>query len=141
MSRRDTILKAWNGAWGDGDLAAFEQLLAPGYVRRSKSGSEDYASLRKTIEAMHTAFPDSSTEILEIVEDGTKVAVHWQTTGTHTGTFMGVPPTNRTVTVSGASFLRHRDGRITEESVVWDPRELLSSMNIWHLGNQVGAAR
>jgi steroid delta-isomerase-like uncharacterized protein len=134
MSRRDTILKAWNGAWGDGDLAAFEQLLAPGYVRRSKSGSEDYASLRKTIEAMHTAFPDSSTEILEIVEDGTKVAVHWQTTGTHTGEFMDVPATGRSIAVTGASFLRFDGDRLAEEWVVWDPRELLSALGIWHLG-------
>jgi steroid delta-isomerase-like uncharacterized protein len=135
MSRRDTILKAWNGAWGDGDLAAFEQLLAPGYVRRSKSGSEDYASLRKTIEAMHTAFPDSSTEILEIVEDGTKVAVHWQTTGTHTGEFMDVPATGRSIAVTGASFLRFDGDRLAEEWVVWDPRELLSALGIWHLGS------
>jgi steroid delta-isomerase-like uncharacterized protein len=134
MSRRDTILKAWNGAWGDGDVAAFEQLLAPGYVRRSKSGSEDYASLRKTIEAMHTAFPDSSTEILEIVEDGTKVAVHWQTTGTHTGEFMDVPATGRSIAVTGASFLRFDGDRLAEEWVVWDPRELLSALGIWHLG-------
>jgi steroid delta-isomerase-like uncharacterized protein len=134
MSRRDTILKAWNGAWGDGDLAAFEQLLAPGYVRRSKSGSEDYASLRKTIEAMHTAFPDSSTEILEIVEDGTKVAVHWQTTGTHTGEFMDVPATGRSIAVTGASFLRFDGDKLAEEWVVWDPRELLSALGIWHLG-------
>jgi steroid delta-isomerase-like uncharacterized protein len=135
MSRRDTILKAWNGAWGDGDVAAFEQLLAPGYVRRSKSGSEDYASLRKTIEAMHTAFPDSSTEILEIVEDGTKVAVHWQTTGTHTGEFMDVPATGRSIAVTGASFLRFDGDRLAEEWVVWDPRELLSALGIWHLGS------
>jgi steroid delta-isomerase-like uncharacterized protein len=134
MSRRDTILKAWNGAWGDGDVAAFEQLLAPGYVRRSKSGSEDYASLRKTIEAMHTAFPDSSTEILEIVEDGTKVAVHWQTTGTHTGEFMDVPATGRSIAVTGASFLRFDGDKLAEEWVVWDPRELLSALGIWHLG-------
>jgi steroid delta-isomerase-like uncharacterized protein len=134
MSRRDTILKAWNGAWGDGDVAAFEQLLAPGYVRRSKSGSEDYASLRKTIEAMHTAFPDSSTEILEIVEDGTKVAVHWQTTGTHTGEFMDVPATGRNIAVTGASFLRFDGDKLAEEWVVWDPRELLSALGIWHLG-------
>ncbi|WP_353710563.1 ester cyclase [Arthrobacter sp. K5] len=134
MSRRDTILKAWNGAWGDGDLAAFEQLLAPGYVRRSKSGTEDYASLRKTIEAMHTAFPDSSTEILEIVEDGTKVAVHWQTTGTHTGEFMDVPATGRSIAVTGASFLRFDGDKLAEEWVVWDPRELLSALGIWHLG-------
>jgi steroid delta-isomerase-like uncharacterized protein len=134
MSRRDTILEAWNGAWGDGDLAAFEQLLAPGYVRRSKSGTEDYASLRKTIEAMHTAFPDSSTEILEIVEDGTKVAVHWQTTGTHTGEFMDVPATGRSIAVTGASFLRFDGDKLAEEWVVWDPRELLSALGIWHLG-------
>jgi steroid delta-isomerase-like uncharacterized protein len=134
MSRRDTILNAWNGAWGDGDLAAFEQLLAPDYVRRSKSGSEDYASLSKTIEAMHTAFPDSSTDILEIVEDGTKVAVHWQTTGTHLGEFMDVPPTGRSITVTGASFLRFDSDKLAEEYVVWDPRELLSALGIWHLG-------
>lgn len=134
MSRRDTILTAWNGAWGDGDLAAFEQLLAPDYVRRSKSGSEDYASLSKTIEAMHTAFPDSSTDILEIVEDGTKVAVHWQTTGTHLGEFMDVPPTGRSITVTGASFLRFDSDKLAEEYVVWDPRELLSALGIWHLG-------
>ena len=134
MSRRDTILKAWNGAWGDGDFTAFEQLLAPGYVRRSKSGSEDYAALRKTIESMHTAFPDSRTEILEIIEDGPKVAVHWQTTGTHTGEFMDVPATGRSIAVTGASFLRFDGDELAEEWVVWDPRELLSALGIWHLG-------
>ena len=134
MSRRDTILKAWNGAWGDGDLAAFEQLLAPGYVRRSKSGSEDYTALRKTIEAMNTAFPDSRTEILHIVEDGSKVAIHWRTEGTHQGEFMDVPATGRSVTVTGASFLRFDNDKLAEEWVVWDPRDLLSALGIWHLG-------
>ncbi|MGO4236105.1 ester cyclase [Pseudarthrobacter sp. YAF2] len=134
MTRSEAILKAWNGAWGDGDLAAFEKLLAPDYVRRSKSGSEDYASLRKTIEAMHTAFPDSSTEILDIVEDGTKVAVHWKTTGTHQGEFMDVPATGRSVNVTGASFLRFENDKLAEEWVIWDPRELLSALGIWHLG-------
>jgi steroid delta-isomerase-like uncharacterized protein len=134
-TRRETILKAWNGAWGNGDLAAFEQILAPGYVRKSKSGSEDYASLQKTIEAMHTAFPDSTTEIQEIIEDGTKVAVHWQTTGTHEGSFMDVPATGRRVTVTGASFLRFEEEKLAEEWVVWDPRDLLSALGIWHLGS------
>jgi steroid delta-isomerase-like uncharacterized protein len=134
MTRSEAILKAWNGAWGDGDLAAFEILLAPDYVRRSKSGSEDYTSLRKTIEAMHTAFPDSRTEILDIVEDGNKVAIHWQTTGTHQGEFMDVPATGRSVNVTGASFLRFENDKLAEEWVIWDPRELLSALGIWHLG-------
>ena len=134
MTRHESILKAWNGAWGDGDLAAFEGLLAPDYVRRSKSGSEDYTALRKTIEAMHTAFPDSQTEILHIVEDGNKVAIHWQTNGTHQGEFMDVPATGRSVSVTGASFLRFDGDKLAEEWVIWDPRELLSAVGIWHLG-------
>ena len=133
-TRQETILKAWNGAWGDGDVAAFERILAPGYVRRSKSGSEDYASLQKTIEAMQKAFPDSVVEILQIVEDGDRVAIHWQTSATHQGTFMDVPATGRSVTVSGASFLRFEDEKLAEEWVIWDPRELLSALGIWHLG-------
>lgn len=133
-TRQETILKAWNGAWGDGDLAAFERILAPGYIRRSKSGSEDYASLQKTIEAMQKAFPDSVVEILQIVEDGDRVAIHWQTRATHQGTFMDVPATGRSVTVSGASFLRFEDEKLAEEWVIWDPRELLSALGIWHLG-------
>jgi len=134
-TRRETILHAWNQAWGNGDLSAFEQLLAPGYVRRSKTGSEDYASLRKTIEATHEAFPDTTTEILHIIEDGDTAAIHWQTQGTHQGEFMEVPATGRSITVTGASFLRFEDGKLAEEWVVWDPRELLSALGIWHLGS------
>jgi steroid delta-isomerase-like uncharacterized protein len=133
-TRRERILDAWNRAWGDGEFAAIEDLVAPDYVRRSKSGNEDYAALRNTIEAMHTAFPDLTNDILQIIEDGDSVAVHWQTRGTHRGQFMDVPATGRTVTVTGASFLRFDNGRLAEEWVVWDPRELLSSLGIWHLG-------
>ena len=134
MTRHESILEAWNGAWGNGDLAAFEQLLAPDYVRRSKSGSEDYTALRKTIEAMHAAFPDSQTDILHMVEDSNKVAIHWQTNGTHQGEFMDVPATGRSVSVTGASFLRFDGDQLAEEWVIWDPRELLSALGIWHLG-------
>ncbi len=133
-NRQEQILNAWNRAWGEGDLAAFEQLLAPSYLRRSKTGSEDYASLKRTIEATHTAFPDQTTRILHIVENGDTVAIHWESEGTHTGEFMDVPATGRKVTASGASFLLFENEKITEEWVVWDPRELLSALGIWHLG-------
>ncbi|MEO6826584.1 MAG: ester cyclase [Microbacteriaceae bacterium] len=133
-SKRQMILTAWNRAWGDGEPAAFGQLLAPGYVRHSKSGSEDYASLKKSILTMHEAFPDFTTDILSIVEDVETAAIHWQSRGTHQGSFMDVPATGRSVTVTGASFLRFQDDRIAEEWVVWDPRELLSALGIWQLG-------
>jgi predicted ester cyclase len=63
------------------------------------------------------------------------VAIRWRSHGTHTGSFMGVPSTERTVEVVGASFCRFSDGLLAEEWVVWDPRELLTAMSIWKVGS------
>lgn len=138
-ARSMTIRNAWRAAWGNGDLEAFERLLANGYVRHTKSGSEGFELVKASIEASREAFPDLRTEILETVEDGAMVAIRWQSHGTHTGTFMGVPPTDRMVTVTGASFCRFEDDLLAEEWVVWDPRELLAAMNIWALGSHAGS--
>lgn len=130
-NRIDVILSAWRAAWGDGDVQAFEKILAPGYVRHTKSGDETFEELRQAIEDSRTAFPDLDTEILVTVEQDDMIAIRWCSRGSHTGNFMGVPPTGRVVTVVGASFCRFADGLLAEEWVVWDPRELLNAMNIW----------
>ena len=142
MSMLSRIEEAWTQAWGNGDTGAFERIVASGYVRHSKTGEDvSLPGVIHQIEDSHAAFTGFTVEVLHAVEGPDLIAIHWQSVGTHTGTYMGVPPTQRTVTVNGASFLRHEDGLITEEWTVWDPRELLSSMNIWHLGDQSGAVR
>jgi steroid delta-isomerase-like uncharacterized protein len=133
-SMLDSVLKAWSCAWSDGETGAFEEIVAEDYVRHSETGQEQLDVVIKQIEASHNAFSDFSMEILHAVEDDEMIAIHWQSTGTHTGEFMGVPPTGRTVVVSGAAFIKHADGKILEETTVWDPRDLLSAMKIVHLG-------
>ena len=129
-NRTEFVLNAWRAAWGNGEVEAFERILAPGYVRHTKSGNEDVEKLRQAINDSRAAFPDLVTEILQSVEQDDMVAIRWTSHGTHTGSFMGVPSTERTVTVYGASFCRFADGLLAEEWVVWDPRELLSAMSI-----------
>jgi steroid delta-isomerase-like uncharacterized protein len=133
-NRIEFILHTWRAAWGNGDVAAFESILAPGYVRHTKSGPKGIEVLRREINDSRTAFPDLDTEILETVEQDDMVAIRWRSQGTHTGSFMGVPPTQRQVSVTGASFCRFADGLLAEEWVVWDPRELLAAMKIWTVG-------
>jgi steroid delta-isomerase-like uncharacterized protein len=130
----EILLKAWKAAWSDGDVDAFEAILAPGYVRHTKSGDESFDKLRRDIQNSRDAFPDLDTEILQSVEQGDMVAIRWQSKGTHTGSYMGVPSTKRSVTVVGASFCRFADGQLAEEWVVWDPRELLAAMSIFAVG-------
>ena len=135
-NRTEFVLDAWRAAWGNGEVEAFERILAPGYVRHTKSGDEDVEKLRQAINDSRAAFPDLVTEILQSVEQDDMVAIRWTSHGTHTGSFMGVPSTERTVTVYGASFCRFADGLLAEEWVVWDPRELLSAMSILTVPNE-----
>ncbi|MHA6196963.1 flavin reductase [Pseudomonas wadenswilerensis] len=136
-SLQERITDAWRRAWGEGDTGAFEALVSPDYVRHSKLGEVvRLPEMLKQIEESHAAFSDFKVEILHATEAEGLLSLHWRTVAKHTGEFMDVPPTQRNVTVHGASFIRHRNGRITEEWVVWDPRELLSSMHIWHLNHQ-----
>lgn len=134
-NRSERIEKAWNDAWGNGEVEAFRGLLADGYVRHSKSGTEDAESVIATIQAQHQAFPGLSTRIIHLVEQDDEMALHWESSGTHEGEFFDVAGTSRVVTVTGASFLRFEGDRIAEEWAVWDPREFLSAIGIWHLGN------
>lgn len=128
------IAVAWTRAWGDGDTTAFKEIAAADYVRRSKTGQEPLDEVINQIKEFHEAFSNFKVSIIHAVEDSKLIAIHWRSVGQHTGNFMDVPPTQRTVSVEGATFLQHAEGKITEEFVIWDPRELLSAMKIVHLG-------
>jgi predicted ester cyclase len=69
---------------------------------------------RNTMAAHRVAFPDKHTEIHRVVADGDLVACHCTTTATHTGVYLGLEPTGKTVTVYEMMFNRVRDGRLAE---------------------------
>ncbi|MFI0776799.1 flavin reductase [Streptomyces sp. NPDC021212] len=132
LDRTARIRSAWEAAWDQGRVEALDDLLSPGYVRRRGPAAtpQDREQFKNSVRAIREAFPDLHTEIEEIVEDGEELAIRWRSTGSHTGDFLGVPPTGRPVEVSGATFTHFEDGRIAEEWVTWDPRQLLEALGI-----------
>lgn len=68
------------------------------------------------------SFPDLHYEIVDIVASDRSAAFRWHATGTQSGQFGPVPPTNRSVDYNGATFLTFGDdGRIVG---VWSVNEL-----------------
>ena len=51
---------------------------------------------------MFSAFPDFQATIQNLIAEDDKVVVHMLWTGTHKGELMGIPPTGKQVTVTGA---------------------------------------
>ncbi len=53
--------------------------------------------IKGAFKLFRTAFPDLKFKILDIIITGNKAAIHCNITGTNTGEFMGMPPTNKKV--------------------------------------------
>lgn len=75
-------------------------------------------------------FPDVQAVIDDLipVEDRVVVRLHW--TGTHTGTYSGVPATGRVVRVPGLAIWRFEAGRVVEIWSVQDQFALLQQIGV-----------
>jgi len=89
--------------------------------RRNAADKAQNITARESLKRFYTdffaGFPDMKPEILHVLADGDKVACFLIWKGTHTGAFVGLPPTNLAVTVRVANVFRLADGKLTEH---WD---------------------
>lgn len=102
VARRD--VEAMMGFWepgGTGEIHGLVTLHAP-------------HSYGAWFSNLFQAFPDFRFEVLDVVAEGEKAAVHWRATGSFDGDvrFEGMEPTGKRVDLTGLDLLRIRDGRI-----------------------------
>lgn len=99
------LLGALDQAWNRGDVDALDGVLHEDYVRHGRTRDRwTRSEFKKSVLATRAALPDLTMTIEDCVEDGDRIAVHWRSTGTHRGAYLGVLPTGRTITMHGATF-------------------------------------
>ena len=110
--------------WGQRDLDALDDLLAPDYRRHVSPILEPLtiAGQRARLGAMQAAFPDASIELGQVVAEGDIVAFQSVMRGTHQGPFRGLPPSGRSFTVHLVDIVRVRDAKLAEH---WGGPDLL----------------
>jgi steroid delta-isomerase-like uncharacterized protein len=87
-------------------------------------------SLRNHINNVRAAFPDLRFTIDDMIAEKDEVVVHWTARGNHQGQFLGLPPTNRTGTVTGTSILRFSSGKVVEQWSDWNLLTLLENLGV-----------
>jgi predicted ester cyclase len=60
------------------------------------------------------AFPDTHMTIEDLIVEGDKVVGRYTMTGTHKGAYMGIPPTNKKLTMSVIEIDRFVGGKCVE---------------------------
>lgn len=113
-----------------GSAGAVDELIAEDY-RGHFSGMplvEGREGFRQVVAFWHTGLSDISSTIEDIFAEGDRIAVRVRFTATHSGEFMGIPATGRTLTFSGLNILRIAEGKLAEQWVQNDDLALLQQL-------------
>ena len=111
-------------------MAITDELYASDFVLHGSTGEDIHGlkNIKQAISEEISAFPDLHYTIDDMVVEGNKVAVRLTATGTHKGDFMGVPATNKKVTVQLILIDRFAGGKIVEEWAIGDNLSLMQQI-------------
>jgi steroid delta-isomerase-like uncharacterized protein len=121
------------------NLALVDELCAPDIVDHNASRTIQGLAAYKQFLSMYLAGgPDLHFTIEDQVAEGDKVVTRYTAQGTHLGTFMGIPPTGKYITVTGISIIRVVNGKVVEEWANGDELGLLHQLEVIPAQDQSG---
>jgi len=120
---------AWNRRDADAVLATLAEDGT--YCDPTSGGRLRGEALKGYMAGLWAAFPDLSFEIASKGLVGENlVAAQWIMRGTNNGSMMGLPPTGKSVTVSGADFIRVAGGKIQTVDGYFDSRAVPDQLGL-----------
>jgi steroid delta-isomerase-like uncharacterized protein len=96
------------------EFDAANSLVAPGFISHRTTGDMSGDQLLSDTAAIFIAFPDTTIFIEHLIGEGELVSFREVATGTHTGEYMGIPPTGKKFKIANACTLRIHDGKWAE---------------------------
>jgi len=121
-----------DAVWNKHNPGAVDEFVAPDVVEHNPilglgPGREGF---RHALEVLFGAFPDVEITIDDLIAEGDNVVERWTGRATHRGAFMGIPPTNKRVTVAGIDIYRYAGGKRAETWRQWDSLGLMRQLGV-----------
>jgi steroid delta-isomerase-like uncharacterized protein len=133
-SNKQTIQNLIQTVWHGQDLVALKDFWTEDCINHAMPGTDNqglnvlrdyHESFFKTF---FTAFSNVHIKILRQVAEDDQVATHMTTQGTHSGPFLGIPASGKTVSLSSMRIDRFQDGKIAEHWSVADMAGLMQQL-------------
>ena len=116
------VIEAYVAAWNRHDSAAFDTLLAPDGIHEDIA--QDFrggaAETKGFLRALIALEPDFKWTLLDVVQEGSRVAAEWTWTATYTGDSPNGPVTNFRGSARGSLVAEVENGRIKRLTDYYD---------------------
>ena len=122
--------RVFEEVWNKGNLDALDEVYVADVVGHNAPPGQPpgIKGTRQFIGMYLQAFPDTRMVVEDQVAEGDKVVTRWTATGTHRGELMGMPPTGKSVRVTGITINRLEGGKIVEEWGTFDQLGMLQQL-------------
>ncbi|HTJ86464.1 MAG TPA: ester cyclase [Terriglobales bacterium] len=117
--------------WNDRNLTVIDEIISPDYIHHDPQAVDIPAGIdgyRQFVDRYINAFPDLHMTVEDEIVAGDVVAVRWTVTGTHRGQLPGLPPTGKSISLTGMSIARLRDGKFVESWNNWDALGMMQQL-------------
>lgn len=132
-AHKEVFGRLYNSIWNERRLEFIDKIIAKTHaladptVTGRGTGPTVY---RRQVERFVAAFPDLKFTVEDTISEKDKLVVVWTVTGTHRGSFLGIPATNKKASVSGITIHQIADGKILESTAVWDTIGLVQELGV-----------
>ena len=140
IEENKAVVRAWLDGWNARGVEAVDDLFSERFVDHQTAG--DVAGLepfKERLRGLEQELGRGRFREEEVIAEGDKVAARTTLRGTHTGPFMGIPPTGRLVVQEQIHILRFVDGKAVEHRAVRDDLGMLQQLGVIPAREQVEA--
>lgn len=141
---KSIVRRLYEEVWNKRKLHLMGELVSPSHALHgpnfsgSAIGPEAY---KRQVALLVAAFPDLRFTIEDTVTEQDKVVVCWTRSGTHKGEYMGIPATNKKVSVDGITVHHIANGRIMDSYAIWDVWDMMQQLGVVKGQPQSASAR
>lgn len=127
---KQTVRRWFEEVWNKQRREVIAEMLLPESIIHDGGditrGPEEFYPF---FDRMHATFSNLRITLQDEFADGDKVCVRWSCTMRHTGTGLGMPPTDEQVHTTGISIVTTADGKVVEAWQNWDMLGLMQQIN------------
>lgn len=116
----------------EGDMSAADEYIDAHVVTHDGMPGQapGLEGVKQTFQVLRSAFPDMTVSVKDIIAEDTKVVGRFVVSGTHTGSFMGIPATGKTFTYDEIVIVRFENGKIVEHWAEMDSLGMMQQLGI-----------
>lgn len=120
----------WDELYLKGNLGVIDQFVAPDVIDHNPLPGQGpgVEGVKQLFALFRQAFPDAQVSVEDIIAEGDKVVIRTSVCATHSGAFMGISPTGKTVSTSGIEIIRIAGGKMVERWGAADDLGLMQQM-------------